>query len=93
LTESVSKILQLGAVIVLAVCVLSGCGALYRQAKAWKGHPIDQLIESWGEPDSQTDLGQGLRAYTWVGEDDACEHTFTTRNDKIIGVSDTGCSS
>ena len=76
----------------LAVVVLAGCGAVYRNASAWEGHTVGQLIESWGEPDSRIVLGQDRKAYTWIGEDDLCEHTFTTQNDKIIGVSDTGCS-
>lgn len=77
---------------VLAVVVLAGCGVVYRNASAWEGHTIGQLIESWGEPDSQIALGLDRRAYTWRGEDNLCEHTFTAQNDKIIGVSDTGCS-
>lgn len=65
---------------------------MYRQADAWEGQNIEQLIESWGEADSELDLGQDRRAYTWLSEDDDCEHTFTIQNDKIVGVSDTGCS-
>ena len=75
----------------LVVVVLAGCGVVYRNASAWEGHTIGQLIESWGEPDSRIALGQNRKAYTWRGEDGLCEHTFTAQDDKIIGVSDTGC--
>lgn len=87
-----SKTWQIVLTYALTGFVLHGCGVVYRQANAWEGHDIEQLIESWGEADSQLDLGQELRAYTWLSESDDCEHTFTTQNDKIIGVSDTGCS-
>jgi hypothetical protein len=85
-----------GAVVAIAAFVLNGCGGLtplYRQHSAWEGHTLDQLVESWGEPDSRTDLGQGVEAYTWTGVSDGCQVTFTVQVDEIVGVSDTGCSS
>jgi hypothetical protein len=93
LTVSKIRILQTGLICALTVYVLSGCGAVYRHASAWEGHTIDQLINSWGEPKTQVDLGQGLRAYSWLSENDNCEQTFTVQNEKIISVADKGCSS
>lgn len=86
------RILETGLVSALAAFVLIGCGVITRNVDAWEGHTIDQLIESWGAPDSQTNLGQDFGAYMWIGEDGVCEHTFTVQDDTIIGVSDTDCS-
>ena len=92
LTVGNFKTWRIGLTYGLTVFVLVGCGVMYRQADAWEGQNIEQLIESWGEADSELDLGREFRAYTWLSEDDDCEHTFTTQDDKIVGVSDTGCS-
>jgi hypothetical protein len=73
--------------------VLSGCVVIERNINAWEGHQIDELIEAWGEPTSITALGPDYIAYSWADTDDNCQQTFTARGDKIIGVSDTGCSS
>ena len=79
--------------VALSAVIFSGCVVIERNINAWEGHPIDELIDSWGEPTSSTALGQDFIAYSWVSEDGNCEQTFTARDGKIIGVSDTGCSS
>jgi hypothetical protein len=76
----------------LTIVLLSGCSALTPGLDSWEGHSIDELVASWGEPDSMTALGPAYTAYTWISEDGACEQSFTTSEEKIIGVSDTGCS-
>jgi hypothetical protein len=76
-----------------SMALFSGCVVIERNITAWEGHPIDELIESWGEPASSTQLGQDYVAYSWVSDEGNCEQTFTARDGKIIGVSDTGCSS
>ena len=82
------------AILMVAACstVQSGYTALTPGLEAWAGHSTNELIASWGQPESRTDLGDDVEALTWVSDDGHCEHTFTTRNDKVIGVSDNDCS-
>jgi hypothetical protein len=83
----------------------SGCGTVdsaYRSTKnglaslkpgmdAWHGHSFDELVDSWGEPSSQLELGEDLVAYTWSRQDSECQQTFTVRGDRVVGSSDTDC--
>jgi hypothetical protein len=70
----------------------SGIVSLGPDMDAWLGHPIKDLIESWGDPDAKVVLGDGMDAYTWAVGDGGCERTFTVRQTKIVGVSDVNCT-
>jgi hypothetical protein len=85
---------------------LNGCGTVdsaYRSTKtglaaltpdmaAWHGHSFDELVESWGEPSAQLELGESLMVYTWTRQGSDCQQTFTVRSDRIVGSSDTNCT-
>ena len=58
---------------------------------AWEGHLIDDLISSWGEPDSINQLGVNYASYTWKTNQVNCEHTFTVSDALIIGHSSSDC--
>jgi hypothetical protein len=79
-------------IVVTASGIISGCSALTPGLESWQGHTADQLIASWGQPDSSVDLGIDMIAYSWLSQNGDCEQTFTARDNKIIGVSDSGCT-
>lgn len=70
----------------------SGFAALQPDMDAWHGHSFDELVDSWGEPSAQLELGEDLVAYTWTMQGSDCQQTFTVQSDRIIGSSDSGCT-
>ncbi len=81
--------------VMLASILQQGCGTLSRlqpgQA-AWKGHTIDELIESWGQPHKIEKLGIDYGAYTWRTPETNCEQTFLVSNERITGYSSNDCN-
>lgn len=69
----------------------AGIAALQPGMEAWHGHRFDELVEAWGEPSSQLQLGNDLVAYMWQSAGTECQRTFTVRDGKIVGSSDTDC--
>jgi hypothetical protein len=54
---------------------------------AWRGHPIEELIEHWGAPSGSARLKDGRTVYTWIavyGSGRTYRSTFTTSKDGII---------
>ncbi len=82
----------IGAAVVSIMLSFSACSVINPGMRAWEGHSIDDLIRSWGQPDSTQTFGSGIEAYTWTLKNEDCEQTFTVRDRKIIGTSDTNCS-
>jgi hypothetical protein len=74
--------------------LLSGCNVLApfdTSLTEWNGHPVSELIDSWGEPDQSSSLGNESVALTWVEPDSLCEHTFIAIDGRITGYSDSDC--
>lgn len=69
----------------------SGIAGLNPGMEAWHGHSFDELRDSWGEPSTQLALGDDVVAYTWISPDSDCQRTFTVRDNRIVGSSDTNC--
>lgn len=92
LTSKGRRLTRQGSIILVAGLILSACSTLDRGMEAWEGHPIGDLVASWGEPTSRAPLGNGVEAYTWILDAEDCQQTFTVRDGKIIGTSDTDCS-
>ncbi len=56
------------ATTLLLIISVYGCASTenYRElAELWIGHHQDELIETWGPPDSSFELDSGGVAYTW----------------------------
>ncbi len=83
--------LSIGTVAATAILILSACSTVQSGLEAWEGHSLDDLIESWGEPDRRVELGVGYYAYTWNAENSACQRTFTVRENTVVGFSDSDC--
>ena len=74
--------------------LLSGCGVLApfeSSLSEWEGHPVSELIDSWGEPDRSSSLGSDTVALTWAEQDGLCEYTFIAREGRVTGYSESGC--
>ena len=74
--------------------LLSGCNVLVSfeaSLDEWQGHPVSELIDSWGEPDRTRSLGSESVALTWAEPDSLCEHTFIAIEGRITGYSESGC--
>ena len=74
--------------------LLSGCNVFTpfnSSLTEWRGHPVIELIDSWGEPDNSSSLGNNSVAMTWVDPDSLCEHTFIAIEGRITGYSESGC--
>ncbi len=76
-------------VALLAVAAISISCADTRTARmdAWRGHPIEELIEHWGVPHGTAKLEDGRRVYTWITVYSLGRNyrsTFTTSKDGII---------
>ena len=69
----------------------SAYSAVRSDERAWVGHDSRELFDSWGEPDARQELGSGYQAFTWIGDDGICRRTFTSRDDRITGYSETDC--
>jgi hypothetical protein len=67
-----------------------GC-SLQPNHSAWEGHHIDDLIASWGQPDSINQLGVIYASYTWKMNQANCEKTFTVSDERIAGHSSSDC--
>jgi hypothetical protein len=73
----------------LAVAAISISCTDPRKARmdAWRGHPIEELIEHWGAPSGTARLKDGRTVYTWIavyGSRRTYRSTFTTSKDGII---------
>jgi hypothetical protein len=73
----------------LAVSAISISCTDPRKARmdAWRGHPIEELIEHWGAPSGSARLKDGRTVYTWIavyGSGRTYRSTFTTSKDGII---------
>jgi hypothetical protein len=76
----------------VACLIVGGCTSASSIQKAWQGHSIDELIESWGEPDESEQLGVDYNAYTWLSDTGDCRQTFYVPADRrILSVSNSGC--
>jgi len=76
-------------VALLAVAAISISCADTRTARmdSWRGHPIEELIEHWGAPNSTAKLQGGRRVYTWItvySMGRSYRSTFTTSKDGTI---------
>jgi len=69
----------------------SGYSVVRSDQEAWVGHRTEELIEIWGEPDTQEVLGSGYDAYTWIGDDGTCRRSFMASDGKITGYSESDC--
>jgi hypothetical protein len=77
-------------IVVLTLTLLQGCSS-QSSLTAWEGHLIDDLITSWGQPDSINQLGDNYASYTWKMNQANCEKTFTASDQIITGYSSSGC--
>jgi hypothetical protein len=73
----------------LAVAAISISCTDPRKARmdAWRGHPIEELIEHWGAPSGSARLKDGRTVYTWIavyGSGRTYRSTFTTSKEGII---------
>jgi len=80
--------------VVLVTVLPQGCGslsALQPDQSAWKGHTIDELTASWGQPDKIEKLGVDYNAFTWLKPGTSCEQTFLVSDGRITGYSSNDC--
>jgi len=82
--------IRLLLIVGLLSALQQGC-SLQPDHTAWEGHLIDDLISSWGQPDSINQLGVDYAGYTWKMNQANCEQTFTVSDERIIGHSSSGC--
>ena len=65
-----AALLLKGALLValLAVAAISISCADTRTTRmdAWRGHPIEELIQHWGAPNGTAKLKDGRKVYTWI---------------------------
>ncbi len=88
-------------IILLLIALLMaalGCHRLAKTMDSWMGANVDQLIASWGAPDSRMDLRDGGQVLTWISiRSNAygvwqCRKSFTAdRNGTLIKWSYSGC--
>lgn len=50
----------------IAAVLFAGCAVSQADLDAWRNQPIAKLIERWGIPDQQIDLGDGSKAWVFV---------------------------
>ena len=83
---------------VVASALVLACATMNTVMKSWVGEPIDNLVSSWGAPDSRIARSDGGAVYTWVtvsGDQygvQQCRQSFTTDSlDIIVGYSFNNC--
>jgi hypothetical protein len=77
----------LAALLVVAAISISCTDPRKARMDAWRGHPIEELIEHWGAPSSSAKLKDGRAVYTWIavyGSGRTYRSTFTASKEGII---------
>jgi hypothetical protein len=77
----------LSALIAVAAISISCADTRAKRMDAWKGHPIEELIQHWGAPNATTKLKDGREVYTWISVHSMGRNyrsTFTTSKDGKI---------
>jgi len=75
-------------VLTFASWILSGCatGAQTDEAmKSWLDHNINELVTSWGPPESSVQLPGGNVIYTWTNRGSYTMPTQTTTTANVYG--------
>lgn len=44
---------------------LTSCAAMDAKMESWMGHPVSDVIASWGQPDHVFDAGNGNQEFEW----------------------------
>ncbi len=65
-TASLLKRALLVALLAGAAISISCADTRTARMDAWRGHPIEELIEHWGAPHGTAKLEDGRRVYTWI---------------------------
>ncbi len=65
-TASLLKHALLVALLAVASISISCADTRTTRMDAWRGHPIEELIEHWGAPHGTAKLEDGRRVYTWI---------------------------
>jgi hypothetical protein len=86
-TASLLKHALLVTLLTVASISISCADRRTARMEAWRGHPIEDLIEHWGAPSGTARLKDGRTVYTWIavfGSGRTYRSTFTTSKDGII---------
>ena len=84
---SLLKRALLVGLLAVAAISLSCADTRAKRMDAWKGHPIEELIQHWGTPNGTAKLKDGRQVYTWVSVHKlgrSYRSTFTTSKDGTI---------
>ena len=80
------RALLVGLLAVAAISI-SCADTRAKRMEAWKGRPIEELIQHWGAPNGSAKLKDGRAVYTWISVYRVGRNyrsTFTTSKDGII---------